>query len=145
MLSVTPAPLRDIDSNTPTSESKDSEGGTFSLGNNSNNNNNPRSLLDSKDSNQESNVLNKAPLSIAVARPHHLPKLDSLANKMEEIRRNMSLQQNDEEAPWDTNGRPVKKKKQKKEKKLSQGDEEFDVSTRENYDLGNSLGADSKY
>lgn len=42
---------------------------------------------------------------IRQALPHHIPKLDSLANKMDDIRKNMG----DEglKAPWDSKGRPL--------------------------------------
>ena len=77
-----------------------------------------RSTLDSK-SIEENNKKEKGPLSISVARPHHLPKSDSLSSKLDEIRRNMALQGGEEEAPWDASGKPIKKKKSKKDKKSS--------------------------
>lgn len=38
-------------------------------------------------------------------RPHHLPKMASLSNKVEELRKTLQ-KQGDMEAPWDTLGRP---------------------------------------
>ena len=60
----------------------------------------------------------RGPLSIAVARPHHLPKMESLSSKLDDIRRNMVMS-GESEMPWDATGRPTGKKKGKKAKKLS--------------------------
>merc|ERR1711871_270603 len=61
------------------------------------------------------------PLSINVARPHHLPKMtvpESLSNKMEEIRKSMAMSGglDSDAAPWDATGKPKMKKKKKKDK-----------------------------
>ena len=80
----------------------------------------------------------RGPTSIAIARPHHLPKMESLSSKLDEIRRNMELQQGaDSEAPWDASGKPLMKKKKslRKEKKSagvseasSRGEEEIGIA-----------------
>ena len=66
------------------------------------------------------------PLSINVARPHHLPKMtvpDSLSSKMEEIRKNMVISGglDADSAPWDAAGKPKMKKKKKKDKEKKEG------------------------
>jgi hypothetical protein len=79
----------------------------------------------------------RGPTSIAIARPHHLPKMESLSSKLDEIRRNMELQGADSEAPWDASGKPLMKKKKssRKEKKSagvseasSRGEEEIGIA-----------------
>lgn len=78
------------------------------------------------------NLLNlqKGPLSTTVARPHHLPKMESLSTKLEEMRRNMSVNQEEgDEAPWDTSGKPKMKKKKSKRKDVKNADEEDGISS----------------
>lgn len=42
-----------------------------------------------------------------MARPHHLPKMESLSKRMEEIRSTMNLGGGEDSAPWDSMGRPL--------------------------------------
>ena len=51
------------------------------------------------------------------ARPHHIPKMnDALSDRLDTIKKTMTLQPY-QEAPWDTKGMPIKKKKQNAAKK----------------------------
>jgi hypothetical protein len=40
-----------------------------------------------------------------MARPHHLPKMESLSRKLDEIKKSMG--DGDADVPWDASGRPV--------------------------------------
>ena len=79
--------------------------------------------FEEKDYKDNNRVLEKK-ISINVARPHHLPKLESLSIKMEEIRRNMLTEGVDSDAPWDTSGKP-KPKKKKRDKKKEKDHEDY--------------------
>lgn len=70
---------------------------------------------------ENNNAVLERKVSINVARPHHVPKIESLSTKMEEIRRSM-LSEELNEAPWDSTGKPKVKKKKKDRKKKDQGD-----------------------
>jgi hypothetical protein len=65
----------------------------------------------------------RIPMSVSVARPHHVPKMDSsLSSKLKEIQDKMVLEQTDGDLAWDSTGKPVgKKKKSKKGKKAAMG------------------------
>merc|ERR1711991_661019 len=69
----------------------------------------------SKDSNKgksskDNTILLERKVSINVARPHHVPKLESLSTKMEELRRSMLSEGLDSDAPWDATGKPRTKR-----------------------------------
>jgi len=80
---------------------------------------------------------NRVPMSISVARPHHLPKMDdALSTRLSDISKNISaeLQSEEGELPWDATGKPVgrkKKKKSKKEKKSLGGGAGTDIEDSE--------------
>merc|ERR1711871_121887 len=64
-------------------------------------------------------------LSATVARPHHLPKMESLKSKMDELKRTIASSEfsEDNDAPWDSRGAPVRQKRKSKGRKESRGKE----------------------
>jgi hypothetical protein len=50
--------------------------------------------------------------SPAISRPHHIPKMESLSKKMDELRKALGNEEG-MSAPWDANGKPLKNNLQK--------------------------------
>lgn len=95
----------------------------------------------------------RIPMSVSVARPHHVPKMDSsLSSKLKEIQDKMMLEQGDGDLAWDATGKPVGKKKRSKKGKKAAGlsggdieDSEFLRREIDNVTMGESSLSSSNF